>query len=192
MRLFPDVWCFGDLPPFSFDFIMADPPWLYKVRSEKGEGKSAQAHYKCMPLDKIKAMPVLDLASENCLLWLYATNPMLFQAYEVLIDWGFDFVTAGSWEKITKNGKQAFGPGYVLRTSNEPFLIGKRGEPKTTKSVRSSFAGVVRGHSRKPEEGYRHAEKLMPNARRLELFSRTNRKGWTVWGDETGKFGEAA
>ncbi|HAU77431.1 MAG TPA: DNA methyltransferase, partial [Agrobacterium sp.] len=42
------------------------------------------------------------------------------------------------------------------------------------------------------EEGYRQAEKLMPNARRLELFSRTNRKGWTVWGDETGKFGEAA
>ncbi|NTB05081.1 MT-A70 family methyltransferase [Agrobacterium tumefaciens] len=192
MRLFPELWPFGDLPPFSFDLIMADPPWLYKLRSEKGEGKSAQAHYNCMPLDQIKAMPVLDLASENCLLWLWATNPMVIQAYEVLLAWGFDFVTMGSWEKTTKNGKQAFGPGYVFRTSNEPILIGRRGEPKTTKSVRSSFAGVVRGHSRKPEEGYRQAEKLMPNARRLELFSRTNRKGWTVWGDETGKFGEAA
>ncbi|WP_349507248.1 MT-A70 family methyltransferase, partial [Agrobacterium pusense] len=121
---------------------MADPPWLYKLRSEKGEGKSAQAHYKCMPLDAIKAMPVLDLASENCLLWLWATNPMVIQAYEVLLAWGFDFVTMGSWEKMTKNGKQAFGPGYVFRTSNEPILIGRRGEPKTTKSVRSSFAGV--------------------------------------------------
>jgi N6-adenosine-specific RNA methylase IME4 len=31
----------------------------------------------------------------------------------------------------------------------------------------------------------------MPNARRLELFSRTDRKGWTAWGDEAGKFGAA-
>ncbi|CUW88110.1 MT-A70 family methyltransferase [Agrobacterium genomosp. 2] len=192
MRLFPELWPFGDLPPFSFDLIMADPPWLYKLRSEKGEGKSAQAHYKCMPLDEIKAMPVLDLASENCLLWLYATNPMLPQGLEVLKAWGFEFATAGSWEKITRHGKQSFGGGYIFRSSNEPILIGTRGEPKTTKSVRSSFRGLARGHSVKPEEGYRQAEKLMPNARRLELFSRTNRKGWTVWGDETGKFGEAA
>lgn len=192
MRLFPELWPFGDLPPFSFDLIMADPPWLYKLRSEKGEGKSAQAHYKCMPLDEIKAMPVLDLASENCLLWLYATNPMLPQGLEVLKAWGFEFATAGSWEKTTRHGKQSFGGGYIFRSSNEPILIGTRGEPKTTKSVRSSFRGLARGHSVKPEEGYRQAEKLMPNARRLELFSRTNRKGWTVWGDEAGKFGEAA
>ncbi|AYM56354.1 MULTISPECIES: MT-A70 family methyltransferase [Agrobacterium tumefaciens complex] len=192
MRLFPELWPFGDLPPFSFDLIMADPPWLYKLRSENGEGKSAQAHYKCMPLDEIKAMPVLDLASENCLLWLYATNPMLPQGLEVLKAWGFEFATAGSWEKTTRHGKQSFGGGYIFRSSNEPILIGTRGEPKTTKSVRSSFRGLARGHSVKPEEGYRQAEKLMPNARRLELFSRTNRKGWTVWGDEAGKFGEAA
>lgn len=192
MRLFPELWPFGDLPPFSFDLIMADPPWLYKLRSEKGEGKSAQAHYKCMPLDEIKAMPVLDLASENCLLWLYATNPMLPQGLEVLKAWGFEFATAGSWEKTTRHGKQSFGGGYIFRSSNEPILIGTRGEPKTTKSVRSSFRGLARGHSVKPEEGYRQAEKLMPNARRLELFSRTNRKGWTVWGDEAGKFGDAA
>ena len=192
MRLFPELWPFGALPPFSFDLIMADPPWLYKLRSEKGEGKSAQAHYKCMPLDEIKAMPVLDLASENCLLWLYATNPMLPQGLEVLKAWGFEFATAGSWEKTTRHGKQSFGGGYIFRSSNEPILIGTRGEPKTTKSVRSSFRGLARGHSVKPEEGYRQAEKLMPNARRLELFSRTNRKGWSVWGDEAGKFGEAA
>ncbi len=192
MKLFAHLWPFGDLEPFSFDLIMADPPWLYKLRSEKGEGKAAQAHYKCMPLEEIKALPVLDLAAEHCLLWLYASNPMLPQAIDVMKAWGFKFATAGSWEKTTVHGKQAFGPGYILRTSNEPILIGTRGEPKTTNSVRSSFPGLARGHSVKPEEGYKQAEKLMPNARRLELFSRTNRKGWTVWGDEVGKFGEAA
>lgn len=32
---------------------------------------------------------------------------------------------------------------------------------------------------------------LMPEAQRLELFSREHRQGWTSWGDECGKFGAA-
>jgi N6-adenosine-specific RNA methylase IME4 len=51
---------------------------------------------------------------------------------------------------------------------------------------------LAREHSRKPEEAYRAAELLMPNARRLELYSRTNRPGWDAYGFEAGKFGEAA
>lgn len=191
MRLFSDLWPFGDLPPHSFDLIMADPAWRFDLRSSAGEGKAAQAHYRCMPLDQIKAMPVLDLASENSVLWLWATNPMLREAIEVMAAWGFAFKTAGTWVKTTKHGKISFGTGYILRSANEPYLIGTRGEPKTSKSVRSAFLGLAREHSRKPEEGYAVAERLMPAARRLELFSRTNRPGWTAWGDETGKFGDA-
>lgn len=190
MRLFN--WPFGDLQPESFDFIMADPPWYFKNRSEKGEAKNAVAHYACMELSDIKALPVLDLAAPNCLLWLWATNPMLPQGLDVMAAWGFRFATAGSWIKMTVNGKQAFGPGYIFRGANEPVLIGTRGNPKTTKSVRSAFFGQVREHSRKPEEAYAVAEKLMPGANRLELFSRTDRPGWQVWGDEAGKFGGAA
>lgn len=192
MRLFRDLWPFGDLPPHSFNLIMADPPWRFDLRSTMGEGKSAQAKYACMPLDPIKAMPVLDLASEDAVLWLWATNPMLPEAMQVMAAWGFTFKTAGTWVKTTKTGKLAFGTGYILRSANEPFLIGTRGEPKTSKSVRSAILGLAREHSRKPEEAYREAEKLMPGARRLELFSRTRRPGWTTWGDEDGKFGEVA
>ncbi len=61
----------------------------------------------------------------------------------------------------------------------------------TTRSVRSVVMGRVRAHSQKPEEAYRAAEALMPGARRVELFSRTNRPGWSVWGNETGTFSEA-
>lgn len=190
MRLFD--WPFGDINPHSFDLIMADPAWTFELRSGKGEGKSAQAQYRCQSLDEIKALPVLDLAAPDALLWLWATNPMLPQALEVLNAWGFAFKTAGAWGKTTVNGKLAFGTGYIFRSAHEPILIGTRGEPKTTKSVRSLIMGQAREHSRKPEEAYRAAEQLMPRARRIELFSRTNRPGWTVWGDEAGKFGEAA
>ena len=106
--------------------------------------------------------------------------------------WGFVYKTMGVWNKTTSAGKQAFGTGYILRTSHEPFIIATRGEPKTSRSVRSSFAAVRREHSRKPEMAYQIAEKLLPKGRRVEIFSRANRAGWSVWGDEVGKFdGEA-
>jgi len=53
--------------------------------------------------------------------------------------------------------------------------------------------GPIREHSRKPDEAYAAAEALLPRAmNRADLFSRTDRPGWTSWGNETGKFGVAA
>lgn len=149
--------------------------------------KSAQAHYRTMTLDDIKALPVAGLAKPDCLLWLWATAPMLDLQTDVLKAWGFEFKTSGTWVKTTVNGKIAFGTGYVLRNAHEPFLIGTRGSPETTRSVRSVVMAQVREHSQKPDAAFRAAEELMPDARRVELFSRTNRKGWDAWGDEVGK-----
>jgi N6-adenosine-specific RNA methylase IME4 len=183
MRLFN--WPFGELEPNSFDFMMADPPWRQKMYSEKGLHRSPDRHYKTMPLADIQALPVLDLAKKDCVLWLWAINPMLPQAIETLERWGFTFKTSGAWIKTTERGKITFGTGYILRGCSEPFLIGTRGKPKTTRSVRGAFLGLRRDHSEKPEEAFKSAERLMPNADRLELFSRTDRPGWQHWGDET-------
>ena len=176
-----------------WDLIMADPPWAFKARSAKGLAKSAQRHYECRDLAWVKSLPVGDLAAKHCCLWLWATNPMLPQQLEVAAAWGFKFSTAGTWVKTTKKGKLCFGTGHVLRGCSEPFLICTRGAPKFSKAVRSAFLGLRREHSRKPAEGYVHAERLVPGAqRRLELFSREDRAGWVSWGDEVGKFAEAA
>lgn len=182
-------WAFPGLEPAAYDFIMADPPWDFSNWSAKGEGKNAKAHYRCLPIDEIKAFPVAELAAPNTLLWMYGTNPMLDQQIETMKAWGFEYKTAGSWIKTTVHGKLAFGTGYIFRSASEPVLIGTRGNPKTSRSVRSVFFGKVREHSRKPEEGFDIAEKMMPHAkRRLELFSRSDRPGWETWGDEKGKF----
>jgi len=172
----------------KFDLIMADPPWSFNNWSKAGELKNAKSHYPCADLNWIKNIRVADVSSEHCLLWLWATNPMLPEAIETLKAWGFTYKTAGHWSKKTVNGKQAFGTGYILRCAGEPFLIGTRGKPKTTRSVRSVIEGLVREHSRKPDEAFVAAEALMPNARRLELFSRQQRPGWVVWGNETERF----
>jgi N6-adenosine-specific RNA methylase IME4 len=181
---------FASLGGQHFDFIMADPPWSYKNYSRKGEHKGAAAQYTCMELADIKALPVAELAAPDCLLMLWATNPLLDRAFEVMAAWDFTFKTAGHWAKYTPGGKQAFGTGYLLRAAGEPFLIGTRGRPQVTRACRSVINGVVRGHSRKPVEAYEWAEELMPHARRIEVFARQSRPGWTTWGDEATKFDE--
>lgn len=202
-------------PVGGFSLIMADPPWSYEMRSDKGYAKAPEFQYATMPLDEIKALPVELLAAPDCLLWLWAVNPQLPQALDVLRAWGFTFKTAGTWLKRSTHGKVQFGTGYILRSSNEPFLIGTRGAPKTTRSTRSSvithddrFRGTgdwsdiwpngtitieasAREHSRKPDEAFRACEELMPDVRRIELFSRQQRMGWATWGNEVGKFGDA-
>lgn len=200
-------------PAGGFGLIMADPPWSYAMRSDKGYAKAPEGQYRTMPIAEIKALPVEALAAPDCLLWLWAVNPQLPQALDVMASWGFTFKTAGTWLKRGSQGGVAFGTGYILRSSNEPFLLGTRGSPKTTRATRSSvvtYAGrdaerwsedwptgtvtieaIAREHSRKPDEAFRACEELMPDARRLELFSRTDRLGWTAWGDEAGKFGAA-
>lgn len=203
-------------PAGGFGLIMADPPWSYEMRSEKGYAKAPEAQYRTMDLAAIKALPVEALAAPDCLLWLWAVNPQLPQALELIAAWGFTFKTAGTWLKRSKHGKVSFGTGYILRSANEPFLIATRGAPKTTRGTRSAVVSgkitelydmlaedtgdlwprvcitldaVAREHSRKPDEAFRACEELMPEARKLELFSRTDREGWTAWGDEVGKFG---
>ncbi len=183
----------GLRPAGGYQMIMADPPWAYEMRSEKGYDRAPQAHYDCMLIDDIAALPVSALAAEHCLLWLWALSPMLPQALAVIDAWGFEYKTGGHWVKTAKApGKLAFGAGYILRNAGEPFLIATRGAPKTERTVRSVIMAHRREHSRKPDEAFAAAEALMPHAQRIELFSRQARPGWMHWGNETEKFKGAA
>ena len=185
-------WPFENLSPGAYGMIVADPPWSFATWSDKGHGKSAQRHYACMSLDDIKALPVADLAAPDCCLFLWATWPMLNEALEVMDSWGFAYKTGGAWHKKTKNGKTAFGTGYRVRCASEPFLLGYIGNPKNSRAERNVIEGLVREHSRKPEAAYAWAERYLPEARHVDLFGRTRRSGWDVWGDEAGKFEVAA
>lgn len=181
----PAAWPFDGLKPQAYDFVMADPPWRYELWSEKGRGKSPEAQYETMRLDEIKALPVRDLVKTDGTLWLWATWPLLPEALATMESWGFNYVTGGAWDKVR------WGPGYVVRSVCEPFLIGKVGEPTVNGSgIANLIRESRREHSRKPELAYARAEKMMPDARRADLFSRQSRPGWDNWGKEKTKFDE--
>lgn len=179
---------FDPLPPFCADLIVCDPPWRFELHSGKGEEKSAQAHYACMTIDDIMALPVGHLVGCHSWLFLWATAPMLPHALEVMRAWGFEYRSRLAWRKLTPAGKPRLGTGYVVRTLHEDILVGAIGSPVYAKALPSLFDGIAREHSRKPDVFYRLVEDFAPAARRVELFGRESRSGWAVWGNEATKF----
>ncbi len=133
--------------PAKIRAILADPAGL-RMRSAKGYAKSPEAHYATMSAREIAALPVSHLASGNCLLWLWCTWPHLQQGLATMKSWGFTYKTGGAWTKTMPSGKRAFGPGYIFRTTTEPFLVGTIGEPAyRSKSVRNLIESVRRSTS---------------------------------------------
>lgn len=184
------TWPFAPLLPFSQDLLVVDPPAPFETYSAAGQGKSPQAQYECMSLQAIKALPVGDLVGVNSWCFLWATAPLLPFGIECLNAWGFDYRSYLVWEKVFASGKPAIGPGYIVRTQCEICLIGAIGSPRYRSALPSSFKGIRREHSRKPEEFYRLIdERFAPeHMRRADIFSRQARPGWTSFGNEVGKF----
>lgn len=172
-----------------YGVILADPPWHWKSRSEKGTGRGAVAHYKVMGFDEIASIPVLDYAGKDCVLFLWAIDPMLNEAMELIKRWGFKFKTVGFyWVKTTKTGKFHTGLGYYTRSNPEMCLLATRGHPKRiARNVPKLHLAMRREHSRKPSGIRENIVRLMPGPY-LELFARETAPGWDCLGDQTGLF----
>ncbi len=184
------------IPFGSFGVVYADPPWAFENWSAAGSYRNATAHYDCVSTDDICALrePLnLDfVCAPDCVLVMWATFPMLPDAFRVMSAWGFRYKTGGAWGKLTSTGKPAFGTGYVYRSASEPWLLGVRGEPQErTKNTRNLILSERREHSRKPDEMVAMIERQFRGPY-LELFARTERPGWHSWGNQTSKFSGAA
>jgi N6-adenosine-specific RNA methylase IME4 len=170
----------------KFSVIYADPPWSFKVYSGKGKQRSADRHYDTMSLADIAALPVAQLAADDCALLMWAVMPELPGALEVLKAWGFTYKTVGfTWIKENRSGDGLFwGMGYWTRANAEVCLLATKGSPKRqAKDVHQVVMSPVSEHSRKPDEVQVRIERLLPGPY-LELFGRRPTPRWTVWGNQ--------
>ena len=171
----------------KYSVILADPPWAFRAWSNKGMGRSAEQHYSTMRLEDIKALPVADLAAEDCVLFLWATFPMLKEALEVIDTWGFTYKTvAFTWVKENRKSPGLFwGLGYWTRANAEVCLLATRGSPKRqSAAVHQVILSPVERHSKKPDAVRERIVALMGDVPRVELFARQETPGWDVWGNE--------
>jgi len=163
--------------PRRFRTILADPPWDIQQRGARG----AECHYDLMTLERIKAMPVADLAEDDAHLWLWVTNATLRHGYDVAEAWGFTVRSPLTWIKFR------LGLGNYLRNSTEHLLFATKGKaPVNFHSQPTWVNAPVQDHSHKPEEQYALIERISPGPY-LELFARRHppsTSNWSVWGNQ--------
>jgi N6-adenosine-specific RNA methylase IME4 len=171
------------LPDKKYGVIYADPEWKFKTYNEDS-GKleaSADLHYTTSSLDDIKARDVPSICAPDCVLFLWATAPMIEAALDVMEAWGFEYKSQVVWKK------DKGGTGYWFINWHELLLVGTRGNiPAPAQG--SQWASVIeapRGrHSEKPKTFYELIEDYYPNIPKIELNARAARAGWDAWGFE--------
>jgi N6-adenosine-specific RNA methylase IME4 len=170
------------LPEKRYGVIYADPEWRFEVYSrETGMDRAADNHYPTSPTEEIYGRRVGDIAADDCVLFLWATVPMLTHALAVMAAWGFQYKSNFVWVK------DRIGTGYWNRNTHEHLLVGTRGNvpgPAPGTQWPSAVEAPVGRHSEKPEKFYELIEGYFPNLPKIELNARRSRPGWDAWGNE--------
>jgi len=186
---------FPKLPNKRFDIIYADPPWHYNGKlqfdkSSKSVDKldttrkifvsTAGFKYPMLKTKELMKLPVQKIAKDDCLLFMWTTNPHLTQAIELGEAWGFKYRTiAFIWDKMNHN------PGQYTLSNCEVCLVFKRGkipQPRGARNVQQLVRSPRGKHSEKPIEVIEGIGKMFPTQKRIELFARQKVEGWDVWG----------
>lgn len=172
----------------KYDIIYADPPWSYRVWSDKGKVGSAERHYPTMGKEDIQKLPIKSIAADNSVLLLWVTAPCLIEGIELITAWGFTYKTvAFTWIKQNKKSDGIFtGMGYYTRANAEFCLLATRGKvlERKSHSVSSVVISHIERHSQKPKEVRERIVELFGDIPRIELFARQQADGWDAWGNE--------
>ena len=171
-----------------YKIIYADPPWNFKVWSDKGKDRSAENHYKTMSKEDIQKLPIHRIADKDSVLFLWVTAPCLEEGIELCSAWGFKYKTVGfTWVKKNKKSDSLFwGMGYYTRANAEYCLIATKGKPlkRMNRGVHSVVLSKIGRHSEKPNEVRERIIELFGDLPRVELFARERVEGWDSFGNE--------
>ena len=168
----------------KFSTVVLDPPW-----NERGGGKIKRGADRHYPLLKTPDIVRVILQSqhwnqiaENAHMYMWVTNNFLPDGLHVIQALGFTYKTNFVWVK------DKMGLGQYFRGMHEICLFATKGnrptEPRTDdKSVPSVLRAERGKHSAKPLRSYELIERRSSGPY-LEIFARSERDGWTSWGNE--------
>jgi N6-adenosine-specific RNA methylase IME4 len=175
----------AELPQDKYRIIYADPPWKYNDTQGGSISDSygaAEKHYPSMTLTEICNLPIKDMATDDSVLFLWVTSPLLPEGLKVAKEWGYTYKSAFVWDKVKHN------MGHYNSVRHELLFICTKGS--CTPDIAKLFDSVQEiertKHSAKPEEFRAIIDTIYPYGRRIELFRRGDAPdGWDVWGNES-------
>jgi len=173
----------------KYRVIYADPPWKYGDKmaiSKDGVTENygpADAHYPQMSIRELCDLPIIDIAMNDSVLFLWTTSPLLEESFQVIHAWGFQYKTSFVWDKVKHN------MGHYNSVRHEFLLVCTRGScHPDVKKLFDSVQTIERTdkHSEKPEEFRKINDTIYPHGDRIELYARGKTPtGWKSWGNES-------
>jgi N6-adenosine-specific RNA methylase IME4 len=183
------------LPNKKYEIIYADPPWDYggKLQFDRSSTtkekidfsknifiSSAEFKYPTLKTSELKKLQLQSICADDCLLFMWVTNPHLAQGIDLGISWGFEYKTvAFVWNKMVHN------PGKYTMSYCELCLVFKRGKipsPRGARNIKQLVNSPRGAHSEKPNEIRSGIEQMFPTQKKIELFARGRFTGWDIWG----------
>ena len=176
----------SEFPKGKYQIIYCDPAWDYRDKAKAGK-RGSSFKYDVMTVQDIMRLPVWNIADNNCVLFMWATAPLMQDALDVIKAWDFTYKTfAFVWTKRQKtSSKYAVGMGNYSKSNAEYVLVATRGHPKVINdTVKQIIDTPRRKHSQKPDRVRTDIVKMYGDISRIELFARTKVFGWSVWGND--------
>ena len=158
-----DEWkaqCLSKFPSkIQYQVILADPPWNYKSKGTSVRGKPP---YPTMSLKELKALPVPSIAASTCVLFLWATCPLLPDALELVTGWGFTYKAVFKvWLKRARSGKEQFHAGprppprpYTHLSTSRSFQPDLENRLVRKSPARDQLKSIWKEHTRRNRQNF--------------------------------------
>jgi N6-adenosine-specific RNA methylase IME4 len=172
-----------------YDVLIIDPPWQKKKgglrKSRPNQGR--ELDYATMATEAIFDLldkEVFILAEEHHVVFMWTIEQFLTECDVEMLKRGYKRHIRIVWNKT--NG---IAPAFTIRYAHE-YLVWYY-KPKLLKiadTQRGKHISVItekaRQHSRKPDAAYVMVNNLYPDSKKIDVFSREKRPGFSQWGDQ--------
>jgi len=169
------------LPADEYRTVVIDPPWdIEKIGREARPDQGKYLDYPTLDLEDLKDLPVEDvMADSGSHMFLWTTQKHLPDAINLIETWGGRYECVMTWVKPT--GVTPFSWQYnteliLFARFGDGLELDERGHPL-------SFKAPVNDHSTKPDLFFKRVRQATKKPR-LNMFARSEREGFDVWGDE--------
>jgi len=171
-----------EIPEGIYRVVYADPPWKYSNSIKQAMNNNTTVptdYYPTMTTREICEIPLPNI-EDNAVLFLWATSPLLEDAFDVIDAWGFEYKSSFVWDK----GRPFFG--YYNAMRHEFLLVATRGSctPDSNTLESSVLTFPKTQHSAKPPEIRDMITRMYGNGQRIELFAREKIDGWDTYGNQ--------
>ena len=173
----------------KYNLLYIDPPWRQSKGGKKNvrpKSSGEELEYPVISLEEIQEhlLRATELTEENSIMFLWTIDKYLHEAEQMARILGWKLHARMIWNKVT-----GIPAAFTVRYGHEYLLYYYKGKllpvaKEERGKIHTVFTEQVKRHSQKPEVAYQIIERLYPDTKKLEMYSRLKRKGWSAWGNE--------